>query len=250
MPNELDNFLSDIKEEPKDPFAQEEKVEEVKVETEEKSEEKPLPFHKDPKVQRFIDKEIEKRLNNVRPSETERFSKETEDSSDEITDVLTRIIGNDTPERLSAIKDFKKVLLEREERGAQKALEQIQLREQEERQAEEDAQEELTKGFEEVEENFNVDLTSNTAQAKKERIEFVDFITRVAPKDENGDVTQFPDLIETYTLFKETKKAPTPSRAKELAARGLSRSTDASNAPVTGDRSWNAVDKLFSKFGN
>ena len=44
-----------FQENPEDPFAKEG---EVKVE--EEKEEKPLPFNKDPKIQKFIDKEISK----------------------------------------------------------------------------------------------------------------------------------------------------------------------------------------------
>lgn len=249
MPNELDDFLKDVKGDTQDPFIQA-VTPETKSEDEEVKEEKPIPFHKDPKVQRFIEKEVQKKLQDFKPSEADRFSADTKDSSDEITDVLTRIIGNDTPDKLSAIKDFKKVLIDREERGAQRALEQLNIQAQEEREAEVEAEQELAQGFENVEEQFGVDLTSNTAQARKERSEFVDFIRRVAPKNEDGDVTQFPDLTETYYLYKETKKSPTASRAKELSSRSMSRSSEATAPTQSTDRSWNAVDKIFSKFSN
>lgn len=256
MANEVDEFLKGVDDSPKDdPFKPEsadpfQTKEPAKVEGEEKKDDKPLPFHQDPKVQRFIQREVEKRLGD-KPTETERFVQETaNDKEDEISDVLTRIIGNDTPEKVAAIKDFKKVLGNLEEKGAQKALAQIEAQASEERQAEIEAQNELVDGFQAIEDTFEVDLTSNNPQAKKERSEFVDFIKRVSPKDEEGQVIQFPDLEETYKLFKETKKPESNNRAKELSSRSMARSSDASNIQATGDKSWKAVDKLFSRLSN
>lgn len=253
--NEVDEFLGGLDNSPKDDVFKPEvadpfKREDTKVEGDEKKDDKPLPFHQDPKVQRFIAKEVEKRLGDRQP-EVERFVQETKsEESDEVMDVLTRIIGNDTPEKLAAIKDFKKVLGNLEEKGAQRALAQLDAQANEERQAEIEAQNELADGFQAIEDTFDVDLTSSNPQAKKERSEFVDFIKRVSPKDEDGQVTSFPDLEETYKLFKETKKPESNNRAKELSSRSMARSSDASNVQQTGDKSWRAVEKIFSKFNS
>ena len=253
--NEVDNFLADVKSDSVvddsfktdtvDPFKGE-----AVIEGDEKKDDKPLPFHQDPKVQRFIDRAVEKRLNE-RPTETERFVEETHsDESDEISDVLTRIIGNDTPEKLSAIKDFKKVLGNLEEKGAQRALAQLDAQASEEREAEVDAQNELVDGFQNIEDTFDVDLTSNNPQARKERSDFVDFIKRVSPKDEEGQVIQFPDLEETYKLFKETNKPESNNRAKDLSSRSMARSGDASTGqPATG-KTWKDVERIFNKLNS
>lgn len=263
MPNgngsAVDDFLGGVnevkddpfKQESEDPFATKEEVksEEVeKIDAEEKEEK--LPFHKDPKVQRFIEKEISKRLSEQKPTETERFVKDVQDSSgDDLSDVLIRIIGNDTPEKIAAVKDFKKVLTSLEEKGAQRALEQLERQAAEERSRDRKAIEELNNGFEAIEENFGVDLSSNTPTARKTRNEFVDFIKRVSPKNEDGQVTSFPDLEETFTLFQEmrTNKPQPTSRAKELSSRSLARSSDASTISKPSGNSWSDVERLFSK---
>lgn len=253
MTNEVDEFLGDLKEtendpfksETEDPLAQPEKEEKKPEEKDEKEEEK-LPFHKDPKVQRFIEKEIERRMPKETIIEKEVVSKDEEDP---LLDVLTRVIGNDTPEKVSAIKDFQKALESREERIRQAALDELNARENEEKEAEIQAQNELVEGFENIEDTFNVDITSNNPQAQKTRSEFIDFIKRVAPKDREGQVTEFPDLEETFRLFQSIKKEsnPTSNRAKELAARSTTRSSDASITPQSSDKSWNAVEKWFNK---
>lgn len=251
MTNEVDQFLGDLKEEEKDPFKSEavdplnlvSKEEEKKEEEEEEK----LPFHKDPKVQRFIEKEIEKRMSGVEPRVIEREVAPSTDT-DPLTDVLTRIIGNDTPEKISAIKDFQQALASREERVRQEALDEIDRRVDEEREAEIEAQNELVEGFESIEDTFGVDITSNKPSAVATRKEFVDFIQRIAPKDEDGQVVEFPDLEETFRLFQDTKKGAQPSnRAKELASRSVGRSSDSTVAPQTTDKSWNAVEKWFGK---
>ena len=248
MPNnEVDKFLDGLNEVPEnpfepnkeEPFTQPKKEEEKKDDVEEK-----LPFHKDPKVQRFIEKEINKRLADVKPIENHEDKKPIEEDS--LTDVLTRIIGNDTPEKLSAIKDFKKAIGSMKEEAKQEALKELDVRDAEVKQAEIEAQNELNQGFENIEETFNVDITSNNAQARQTRSEFVDFIRRIAPKDENGQVSEFPDLEETFKLFQESKKQPVNNRAKDLASRSMNRSSEAPAGPTEG-RTWRDIDRIFSR---
>ncbi len=246
----VDEFLGNLKEEkdpftPTDPFKQEEVVDEKKEE--EAEEEEKIPFHKDPKVQRFLEKEIAKALKNVPPTVIEKTVEKTED---EITDVLVRIIGNDTPEKQNAVKDFRRVLGSLEEKGAQRAI--AQLQEQANLSSQEDlkAQQELDESFEEIEDTFGVDLSSNSVLAKKTRAEFVDYVRKVAPKDrETGEVVAFPDMVAAYEEFQDKNKRST-SRAKALASRSMTQSTDASAAPVVVDRSWKGIDKLFAKINS
>lgn len=251
--SELDDFLGGEKVEVKDPF--DTKVEtpfkegEVPEDKEPELDEKPVPFNKDPKITKFIEKEISKRLKDFRPqSETHKFIKEAVEEGDGLTSVLERIVGNDTPEKKQAVKDLRKELMGLEEKGAERAM--SKLREQEAAQVEEErlAQEELSEGFDNVEETFGVDLTSNTPASKKMRNDFIDFIKRVAPKDEDGEVTQFPDLVSTFELFQERSKVgvPASSRAKELSNRSMARSSDVSNQPASTDQSWKAVDKKLA----
>lgn len=260
MPNEVDDFLNGVNGAPQDPFKPTTedpfKKEGEVVEGEKKEEvvdEKPLPFHKDPKVQRYIEKEVEKLTKHIKPTEAERFVEETRGGDNEADEILTRIIGNDTPEKVSAIKDFKKYLGGLEEKGAQKALAQLQEREQKEKEEEAEAQEQLVQGFEEVEEKFGVDITSSTPIARKTRGEFIDFIKRIAPKNEVGEVTEYPDIPEAFTLFQEMSKSKpqTSSRAKDLSSRSMTRSGSsegATEAPRANN--WREVDKIFSKLGN
>lgn len=243
----IDEFLGGLNKSPenpfesKDPFAVE--AEETEDKGEEKVEEKPLAFHRDPKVLKFIEKEVEKRTRDLKPTDAPKAV----DSEDEFTEVLTRVIGNDTPEKVQAVKDMRKVFGSLEERGAQKALAQIQAQAQQRIEEDKAAQEELESSFEDIEESYGVDLTSNTPAARKLDTEFRNYIRKIAPKNADGDVAAFPDLTAAFETFQELQKRPSNNRAKELASRGMSRSNDASSAPVNTDKSWKGVEKLFNK---
>lgn len=250
--NAVAEFLKDEKKEksqfePEKTIFTEELIETLPTEEDdEEKAEKPLPFHKDPKIQRYISKEIEKRVKDLPVQSAEReFRSETEDEG---TDILTRIIGNDTPEKQSAVKDFRKYLGSLEEKAAQKALGEFQANAEAQIEEDRKAQRELDDSFEEIEETYSVDLTSNAPAARKARSEFVDYIRKIAPKNEDGEVIAYPDLNAAFEEFKErSKRAPSNIKAKELAARGMSRSTDASQAPQNTDKSWKGVERLFSK---
>lgn len=249
----VEDFLSGLgkaKEDPfksTDPFATLGEEPTTEEETNEVEEEKALPFHKDPKLQKFIEKEVSRRIADITPATPVQLtSKET---GDDITDVLTRIIGNDTPEKQAAVKDFHKVLSGLEEKGAQKALAQLEQQAQQERDKDTQAQQELEDSFTDIEDSYGVDLSSNTATARKTRSDFVEFVRQVAPKNSEGEVIGYPDMNAAFEVFQERNKR-NPVRAKQLASNGMTRSSDASAAPVVADKSWKGVEKLFSKLSN
>lgn len=257
----VDEFLSGLEKPQQDPFKsadpfapatekEEEGQDEGTHEDDEEKDLKPLPFHKDPKVQRYVEKEIAKALKDVKPATDTTARTSSQDMQDEITDVLTRIIGNDTAEKQQAVKDFRKVLGSLEEKGATRALEQFKAQAQEATDRDKQALDDLYSGLEEVEDSFGVDFSSNTAQARKLRSDFVAYIRKIAPKDENGEVTTFPDIPSAFEEFQDKLKKPSNNRAKELASKGLSRSNDTSVAPAVAGKSWKEVDKLFSKLSN
>lgn len=231
-----------FEETPEDPFKQE--VPEEKVEVVE--EEKPLPFNKDPKIQKYLDKrekEIEERIKNSIQKDEKPATQQVDD------DYYVRLIGNDTPEKVAMIKEA----VARDERMLQQAEERafnrLSQAEQEELQADQEAEEELDNAFDNIEETFDVDITSNNPLAQKTRQEFVSFVEKIAPKDRNGDIVDYPDMVQAYETFSELKKSTaTPSRAKELASRGMSRSSEAPTVKDTKGLNFdNIIDHITSQ---
>ncbi len=242
------DFLNDVKEPTTDIFS--ENINAGTVEPTEPDEEKSIPFHKDPKVQRYVEKQIEKALGN----KTQTIETKQEVVPSDVKDVIgafTAIIGNDTPEKVKALEALEKTLSGADERASTKAIErfqqQIKEQEQQQTQAEKEAQDELDTYFDEIEETYNVDLSSNAASAKAMRSQFIDYVRKIAPKDANGEVKAFPDMLASFEDFQErAKRTIQPTRAKELASRGLTRSSDTASAAPQG-RSWKDVDRYFDK---
>lgn len=246
--NEKDSiadFLNEITETP-DIFHEEPTGEEA---VEEIQEEKPVPFHKDPKLQRYVDKQVEKALKS-RPQAEQRTEAPVASDVKDVVSAFTVLIGNDSPEKVQALQALEKTLNGADERASQKAIErfQQQIQEQEEQRTAQDtaALEELNTGFEEIEETLGVDLTSNTPQAQKLNAEFRQYLKKIAPKDENGEVKSFPDIPAAFEEFQERNKRIPATRAKELANRGLTRSNDTTVTAPSG-HSWKDVDRFFDK---
>lgn len=221
------------------------KEEKEEVAETEEQEEKQLPFHKDPKLQKYVDKQIEKALKNNKPSAEQQFKQDTQDIN--LPPSFVKLIGNDTAEKVEVLKDMSKYFGTLKGEAKQEFLKEMQEQQEKATAADRKAQEDLDNYFEEIEETYDVDLSSKSASAKKMRSDFVDFVRKIAPKNEEGEVTGFPDLVASFEEFQErNKRSSQPSRAKELASRGLTRSTETSAAIPTG-RSWKDVDRYFDK---
>ncbi len=252
MTNEVDAFLGLDEKENTDPFNTIKEdpftTETVKPETEQKEEDaKPLPFHKDPKVQRYIAKEIAKATADMKPEQRV----ETTDTNEEeaLVKAFEKIIGSDTDDKKSALDLLGKTIKGVRESASLKVMRDLEAQTDAQKREEYDAQQEIADAFEDIEENFGVDITSNTTQAKKTRSEFIDFVKEVSKKDEDGEVIDFPDFQNTFALFQKMQKPASNDRAKQLSANSMQRSTDASASAPTGPKNWAAVDKLFSKLG-
>lgn len=218
---------------------------EVKQEVKNKEDDR-VSFAKDPKIQKYIQKELDKRLKDIKLPEPKESARETIQEADSVLEAFTSIIGNDTPEKKMALDKLARGLTERDERNYKRAVSEVQAIRDREIEKDKKAEQELAQGFEMIEEQYEVDITSNTPQAKKTRGEFVDFITKIAPKNSNGEIVYLPDMAQTFALFRDLLKKPSANRAKELASRGLERSGDASNAPISTDKSWASVDKMLA----
>lgn len=213
----------------------------------EEPKEKRVAFAKDPKIQRYIDEEIDKRLKFVRPSAEQTFRQEVQ-SDINLPPALVKLVGNDTPEKREALKELSEYL-DTLPKKAQEQFEQRMLEEQQQT-AQEDAAAltELNAGFEDIEDQYGVDLSSNTQQAQKTRASFVEYLRKVSHKNEDGEVDQFADIPAAWEEFQERNKPQSASRAKELASRST-RSTEASTAPQwnsSGDP-WKNVERHFEQ---
>lgn len=206
--------------------------------TEEPEEEKPLPFHQDPKVQKYVAKEIEKALKDKLPSVESQFQKEVKEIN--LPDSFVRLVGNDTPEKLEVLKDLSTYFSTLKGEAKQDFIREMEQQRQQEVDAENKVVDELNASFEEIESTYGVDLNANPEM----RAKFIEYVRRIAPKDESGEVIAFPDMNASFEDFQERNKRVTPpTRAKELATRGLTRSADAPVGVPQGPRNWAAAER-------
>jgi len=205
---------------------------------------KPLPYHKDEKLQKYIEKQVEKRLSNFKPSATETFKQEVSVSDPGLVEAFKTILGDDTPEKQNALKALERSLANVDERATQKAVDRLQQVQQEQSEREtreiEEAESELEEGFENIESHYGIELTERQKDAYK------DFLLKIQPK---GGYEEYPDFIETFDVFKKSVTRSSNSQAKILASRGIERSSSANVTPkLTSDGKssmWQQVDKIF-----
>jgi hypothetical protein len=236
------DFLNGISEKP-ELFKEEDSATKETVESD-VEDDKPLPFYKDPKVQRYIEKQIEKRIEKL-PTAEQSFRKEVAEEIN-LPASFVKLIGNDTDEKRQVLKDMAEYLGSIPKKAQEEFLAQQQEAVQQQIQEDNAAVAELDDAFESIEENYDVDLSSNAASAKALRASFIEYIRKIAPKNEDGEVSAFPDMESAFESFQEMQKRPSASRAKELASRGMTRSNETTTVSPRGN-SWRDVDKYFER---
>lgn len=83
--------------------------------------------------------------------------------------------------------------------------------------------------LETLEDEFNVDLTSDAPKARKSRREFLEMVQSLSPKDDNGTITDYADFGSTFEVYQKTnleKTDETINRKKEIASRSMQRPTN------------------------
>lgn len=202
-----------------DPFAAE-PTEETEEVVEKK--EKPPKFNEDPKVQKYVSKEIAKAIDAYReglPKEQKADVRDEDTTS--VVDAFSAIIGNDTPEKIAALKALEKALSNVDQRAAQKSIERLEQLQQQATLEDQQAQQELEDGFDAVEEHYDMTFT------KAKRAAFAAYCERIAPKDAQGNVRDYPDFINAYEDFAERERRTQPAdRSKQIASRSMARNTE------------------------
>lgn len=240
--SELSKFLESVEPKPFDKsalFAPEPptppKVEEPEPIVEIKAEEKKIPFNEDPKIQRFIEREVERKLGQYQAPVEKPKSKHS------VVSAFEAIIGNDKPEKVQALDALNETLSEyasKAERAEQIALEREQEMVQE---AEIDNQ--FDNGFASIKSNFNVDLDAQP----KVKAQFLDFVKTIAPRDEDGDITDLPNFAGAFEAFKKMSSQPSASAlAKTFASRTV-QNNGGTPAPQSQPINWKTIDKMFNR---
>jgi hypothetical protein len=134
----------------------------------------------------------------------------------------------DTPEARRAWTLQTRILDERDNRIRIATIAEMDAKAEAVKQEESRYADVIENGLESIEDEFNVDVTSDSPQARKARREFLELVQELSPKDENDAITGYADFNKTWEIYQERKKAvkPDATKNKDLADRTMERGSD------------------------
>jgi len=236
-PNETELFLKDIQsEESTDPFAgieaqsNDDAYAPTSEDTDEDTDEDYNPKNRrERRLTQRLQEERESgialaaRLEAITEAQTAREAKGEADSA---LNAIERIYGTESPEAREATEILKAALMEVRTSAKQDALSEIQSNYDNEANAVSEAENTLDYMLEEIEDEFNVDLSS--ARGAKARTDFYTLLERMSPKDREGNITSYADHISVWEEYQDRAARVPDQTAKNLAARSMTQSSGSS----------------------
>lgn len=238
MPNETQQFLDEFKkpEDNTDPFAFLEKPTEKPAE-ETKGEETPAEGIPEPRNRR------EKRLMEKLQSEREAAialaakldaitqSQQTRTESSQWEESIEKIYGNSTPELREATELLRASMKGLKDEAKREALAEYQRIRQEEQAVVSQAEKRIDSMLEEIEDEYNVDLSSGAHQT-----EFLKLIEKMSPKDSEGNIVEYADHHAVWEIYQDKLNRNKPvNPAKDIVARGMTQSAGANDTKLSND---------------
>lgn len=143
----------------------------------------------------------------------------------EIDPRLTKIFG-DYEKGKEITTEFQSILNDSTKKAKEEAIKEFEERQKNAKsQAEEEEKKYvsfLKTEFDKIEDEYDVDLEGDN----ETRGQFVDFIQRLSPKDEEGNIKDYPDIRQAWETFQsvKTQEIPNNTRRTEVAARSMMKS--------------------------
>lgn len=231
----IENLLPQQKQEEVQPEGEQEEIKEERFD-----------FHKDPKMKRYIEKEVKKAISQM-PIQTQEYVNENPDELRDLMDAFTKVVGNDKPENAELVDKFGKTLAGFRDKALQ--AQEVVEAQQQEIQLEQQAEEELNNGFDDIDQSFGVDLWDE--RNRKLKGQFLDYVQDISHKDEYGEIDEFPDLVGAYRSFSKINRRENPTAmAKDLADRSGTKSSSGASSSnpterITFDNIGNKIDGMF-----
>lgn len=155
-------------------------------------------------------------------SEMERFAQEVgDDINPDIAKMFDATdVGKENALRLS------KVILDSQKRAKEEAIREIEEKQANAVKEQREYESLIDNELESLEDDYNVDLTSDSPKARKTRREFLELVQELSPKDEEGNITGYADFGSTFKMYQKThtEKTETNTRREEIASRSMQRS--------------------------
>lgn len=161
------------------------------------------------------------RLKNL--SEMDRFAK---DNGDEVDPRIAKMFNSDDIGKQNALV-LSQVISENRQKAKEEALEEMDRKQVQAVEEQKKYESLIDNELESLEDEYNVDLTSDSPKARKARRELLELVERVSPKDESGEITGYADFGATYDMYRKSKAEDKVdnSRREEIADRSMKRSS-------------------------
>lgn len=153
---------------------------------------------------------------------------------------LVRLYG---PDNAEASRLHMELLNDYANKAEERAFERIKKEGEREAEERRKTDEYLDSQFEAIEDEFGVDITSDSPAARKARNGLIDLVEKLSPKDESGEIAEFADFHAAWEVYQENANKPsaTTARAKEIASGTMNKSgtgQPAPKAPSPGFYGW------------
>lgn len=169
-------------------------------------------------------------------SEMDKFAKEV---GDEVHPDIAKMFDSSEVGKENALR-LSKVLKENKKEAQENALREFEERQVKIAEENKKLEDSIDNQLEEIEEEFDVDLTSNSPKAIKTHREFLQLIQKLSPKDEKGDIINYADFHSTFETYQEMKSEQKVdnSRREEIANRSMRRSSSNTEKPIARSRGF------------
>ncbi len=228
MPNEQEQFLKDLNtdEQNQDPFAhlQDDNgtdippVDTNAPATDEDTDLKPRN-RRERRLEARLQAERESGIQLAAQLAAERGVKREETKPSDAFAAIDRIYGVDTPESREATDILKAALLDIKESAKLEAQAAYDEKASKDAQAVQEAERMLDSMVEEIEDEFDVDLTSK--EGEQARADFFKLLERMSPKDKQGNILYYADHFSVWEDYKARTQKKTDTTAKDMSARSM-----------------------------
>lgn len=153
-------------------------------------------------------------------TEAQKFARES--GTKEVDTSLLTLYGDNDAGRQAA-RITQDLLNKTKEEARQEAFEMLQSQQADAQKEVAKQQQNLDGMLEDVEDEFSVDLTSNSPAARKARQGFYAALEKMSPKDSDGMVKDYADALAVWEYYQSTQKQDN-TRAKDLGDRSMVKS--------------------------
>jgi len=239
MDKETEKFLGDV--------AGDEKVKDAVKPEKEDAEELPDDL-KNRQIKRLLKRREEEKQSAIELADKVRkaheeieYLKKDREGGLKYKERFEKVIGNDTAEKQALVSEMAKIFEQQEEELTKK----VDDRQRQSREKEEAEEAKLKRDVDDmvanVEDKFDLDLTSETDEANTRYDKFMSLVKKMSPKDAQGNLTSYADFEAVAEIFKEQEsKGSSLNRKKEIASRGssTSASVDTNKSELSAQERW------------